>query len=197
MQKKEIFGAALLVVGIAGMFLSVRDTVPPDRYFTTTRDLAVGEIVSSSDFQVIPIDLRGAANHYISAESIFSNRQVLRKIAKGEILPRDAISKRKGLERRKQVTFTFLESKIPIGLRRGDLVDIYFFNAPRGGATDSPVQLLKKYETVQIDSVSKGEGQLNGEITVTLLVEPENVGEVLTFLASSEPFLVRGSHDGE
>jgi hypothetical protein len=49
---------------------------------------------------------------------------------------------------------------------------------------------------VQIDAVAKAEGQINGESTLTLLIDPGIVGEFLTYLASSETFLVRGSQDG-
>ena len=196
MRKKELLGALLLSVGVVGIWFSVRDSLPPDVYFTTVRDLAAGEVVSSTDFQTIPLDLRGTGAHYISAKSKFSHHRVIRRIAKGEILPRDAISKRKDAEQRKQVTFTLLATKIPAGLKDGDLVDIYFFNVPSGGVTDSSVQLLKSYQKVQIDAVAKAEGQINGESTLTLLIDPGIVGEFLTYLASSETFLVRGSQDG-
>jgi hypothetical protein len=94
------------------------------------------------------------------------------------------------------VTFTLLATKIPAGLKDGDLVDIYFFSVPTAGVTDSSVQLLKSYQKVQIEAVAKVEGQINGESTLTLLIDPEIVGEFLTYLASSEPFLVKGSQDG-
>ena len=197
MRKRELLGALLLSVGVVGIWFSVRNPLPPDVYFTTIRDLAAGEVVSFTDFQAIPLDLRGAGAHYISAESKFSHHRVIRRIAKGEILPRDAISKRKDVERRKQVTFTLLATKIPAGLEDGDLVDIYFFNVPTAGVTDSSVQLLKSYQKVQIDAVAKAEGQINAESTLTLLIDPEIVGAFLTHLASSEPFLVKGSQDGQ
>ena len=57
------------------------------------------------------------------------------------------------------------------------------------------VELLKSYERVQIYSVTKPDGQFNGEVTATVLIYPEDVQRFLTLQVSSELLLVKSLDD--
>ena len=195
MRKREIIGIGLLIVGAAGMFLSIRNSTPHSVYLVATRDVAPGAHVSATDFVKMPLDLRGASTYYISAAAKFSNRQSLRRIKKGEIIPRDAISEAESIEKRKEVPLTLTSSKIPPDLKSGDQVDIYFFKVPRDDLMNKTVELLKSYERVRIYSVTKPDGQFNGEVTATILINPEDVQRFLTLQVSSELLLVKSLDD--
>ena len=182
MRKKEIVGIGLVIIGAAGMLFSMRDLAPESTYFVATRDVAPGAHLSSTDFNRIPLELREAATHYISASAQFSNRKALRRIKKGEIIPRDAISQAESIEQRKQVTFALASSKIPQDLQSGDL-------------QNESVELLKSYEKVRVYSVAKYDSQFNGDQTVTLLLNPDDVREFLTLLVFNELTLVKGLSD--
>jgi len=195
MRKKEVIGAMFVIIGVAGMYLSTRDALPKYQYFTATRDLNAGETVAASDFHGIAIDLRAAADYYITANAKFSARRVLRKIAKGELIPRDAISSSAIPELRKQISLTLPSNKRPIGLKQGDLVDIYFFDVPTEGTTEKPVRTLKVYQRVQIHSIEKIPGQFNGEVNVTILLNPEDVSDFLTLLLGKDFWLSKGFDD--
>ena len=195
MRKKEVIGAMFVIIGVAGMYLSTRDALPKYRYFTATRDLNAGETVAASDFHGIAIDLRAAADYYITANAKFSARRVLRKITKGELIPRDAISSSAIPELRKQISLTLPSNKRPIGLKQGDLVDIYFFDVPTEGTTEKPVRRLKVYQRVQIHSIEKIPGQFNGEVNVTILLNPEDVSDFLTLLLGKDFWLSKGFDD--
>lgn len=195
MRKKEFVGIGLVIIGAAGMLFSMRDLAPQSAYFVATHDVAPGEHLSSTDFNRIPLELREAATHYIGASAQFSNRKALRRIKKGEIIPRDAISQAESIEQRKQVTFALASSKIPQDLQSGDLVDIYFFKVPNRDLPNESVELLKSYEKVRVYSVSKSDSQFNGEQTVTLLLNPDDVREFLALLVFTELTLVKGLSD--
>ena len=195
MRKKEIVGIGLVIIGAAGMLFSMRDLAPESTYFVATRDVAPGAHLSSTDFNRIPLELREAATHYISASAQFSNRKALRRIKKGEIIPRDAISQAESIEQRKQVTFALAISKTPQDLKSGDLVDVYFFKVLNRDLQNESVELLKSYEKVRVHSVSKSDSQFNGDQTVTLLLNPDDVREFLTLLVFNELTLVKGLSD--
>lgn len=195
MRKKEVIGAMFVIIGVAGMYLSTRDALPKYQYFTATRDLNAGETVAASDFHGIAIDLRAAADYYITANAKFSSRRVLRKITKGELIPRDAISSSALPELRKQISLTLPSNRRPIGLKQGDLVDIYFFDVPAEGTTEKSVRTLKIYQRVQIHSIEKIPGQFNGEVNVTILLNPEDVSDFLTLLLGKDFWLSKGFDD--
>ena len=195
MRKREIIGMGLLIVGAAGMLLSMRNSTPHSVYLVAARDVAPGAHISATDFVKMPLDLRGTSTNYISAAAKFSNRQSLRRIKKGEIIPRDAISKAESIEKRKEVTLTLTSSKIPPDLKSGDQVDIYFFKVPQDDLMNKTVELLKSYERVRIYSVTKPDGQFNGEVTATVLIYPEDVQRFLTLQVSSELLLVKSLDD--
>ena len=195
MRKKEVIGAMFVIIGAAGMYLSTRDALPKYQYFTATRDLNAGETVAASDFHGIAIDLRAAADYYITANAKFSARRVLRKITKGELIPRDAISSSALPELRKQISLTLPSNRRPIGLKQGDFVDIYFFEVPTEGTTEKSVRTLKIYQRVQIHSIEKIPGQFNGEVNVTILLNPEDVSDFLTLLLGKDFWLSKGFDD--
>ena len=195
MRKKEVIGAVFVIIGVAGMYLSTRDALPKYQYFAATRDLNAGETVAASDFQGIAIDLRAAANYYITANAKFSARRVLRKISKGELIPRDAISSATSPELRKEISFTLPSNKKPIGLKQGDLVDIYFFDVPTEGASEKSVSMLKVYQRIRILSIEKIPGQFNGEANATILLNPEDVSGFLTLLLGKDFWLSKGLDD--
>jgi hypothetical protein len=195
MRKKEIIGSALVIIGVAGMYLSTRDALPKIQYFTAIRDFNAGEVVAASDFRAVAIDLRTAGNHYITANARFSAHRVLRKISRGELIPRDAISSQTTPERRKEISLTLPNNKSPIGLKRGDLVDIYFFEVPTEGEIEKSVQQLRIFQQIQIHSIEKEQSQFNGDININILLNPEDVSDFLTLLLGNEFWLSKGSED--
>ena len=184
-----------MIIGVAGMYLSTRDSLPKYQYFTATRDFNAGEIVAASDFRGIAIDLRAATDHYITANSTFSARRVLRKISKGELIPRDAISSSTSPELRKEISFTLPSNKRPIGVKQGDLVDIYFFDVPTEGVIEKSVSMLKVYKQIQVHAIEKIQDQFNGETNMTILLNPEDVSDFLTLLLGKDFWLSKGFDD--
>ena len=185
MRKREIIGLLFLVVGASGVYLSVRQTPPQYIYLTASRDIAVGEIVSARDFTPESLYLSSAEDKYVSGDVDLSGHRSIRSISRGEIIPRAALTSEVEIEGRLLVTFEVARSRVPIGLKSGDLIDLFFFSIPTGIADDEEVKLVDVVEGIRIKEVQTENVQLDDKMTISAFFNREQSTEVLTLIARS------------
>jgi hypothetical protein len=197
MRKRELLGLIFLVLGATGVYLSVRHTPPQYVYLTAVRDIAPGEVVGDGDFLPESLFLSTSANLYVSGEFQLAGHRSLRKIARGEIIPRAALTSEPEIEERHLVTFSLPTAQSPDKLQSGTLIDIYFFKVSNQGALDEQFELTRVLPKVRIQSVHSQESQLAGELTISVLVDPKEAGEVLSLISSSRIFITQRFDDHE
>lgn len=76
---------SLLVIFSSGFLLFLSLNKPLPTYLVAKRDLVPGELLESSDFELVPIDLGPLAPKYLS--SVSPNLQLLSQIPAGELVP--------------------------------------------------------------------------------------------------------------
>ena len=195
MRKKELLGLSLLLVGAVGIYFSAKQTPAKYEYLTATRDISPGDIVTSADFARSSMDLSKSAAKYVSAGVRLTGHRSLRRISRGEIIPRDALTREIEIERRHLLTFTVAKSSSPRTLKVGDLVDIYFFSISSGAALTEEIRLLKVAPKIRVHTISVDENQIDGPLTISALIEERNSTEYMTLIATSRIALVQRFDD--
>ena len=185
MRKKEIVGLLFLIVGAAGIYLSVQRSAPEYIYLIAKRDITPGEIISSSDLVRKSMNLSESSNLYLSGDAKFQSRRTLRRIGSGEAIPRDALTAEVESESRRLITFSLPKNRVPSTLSSGDLADIYFFNNPEFSGNSEKISLIKIFEKIRVKSVDRQSTQLDGSVTLTAYLEESDAIEFATLLASS------------
>lgn len=186
MRKREILGLVLLIAGASGIFLSVRQSPPQYVYLTAGRDIFPGEIVANSDFRTQSLYLASSASQYVSGDMKLQGHRSLRKISRGEVIPRDALTSESEIEERRLVTFQVLLSEAPPTLEVGDLIDIYFFSIAPTDIGGDQATLIDVVEKIRIKEISKGSEGLDGKVTISALFVQEIAPDVMTMLASAK-----------
>lgn len=197
MRKRELLGLIFLVVGAAGVYLSVQQTPAQYVYLTAGRDISPGEVVVNDDFVRESLSLSTAANKYVTGDVRLAGHRALRTIARGEVVPRAALTKEQEIEERQLVTFTLPSSDIPEKLHAGNLIDIYFFAVTNRGALDEQFELAKTLQKIRIQGIHSKDKQLDGRVTISVLVDQKESGEVLSLIASSRIAITQRFDDYE
>ena len=191
MRKKEIAGLVLLIVGAIGIYLSVQRSTPEYVFLTAKRNIAPGETISTADFVGKKLNLGEAASLYLGGDAKFRARRALRSINTGEVVPREAVTMEEFTETRRLIGFSVPNSKLPNGLKVGDLFDLYFFTQPQNNGSQSPVELARVYEKLRVFSLQKDSSQLDGKISLNAFIESTDVGEFLTYVERSSITIVK------
>ena len=191
MRKKEIAGLVLLIVGAIGIYLSVQRSTPEYVFLTAKRNITPGETISTTDFVGKKMNLGEAASLYLGGDAKFRARRALRSIKTGEVVPREAVTMDEFMETRRLIGFSVPNSKLPNGLKVGDLFDLYFFTQPQNNGSQSPVELARVYEKLRVFSLQKDSSQLDGKISLNAFIESTDVGEFLTYVERSSITIVK------
>ena len=195
MRKKELLGLSLLILGAVGIYFSAKQTPNKFEYLTATRDISPGDVVAAADFASSSMDLSKSASRYVSAGVQLAGHRALRRISRGEIIPRDALTSEIEIERRHLLTFTVGKSSSPHDLKVGDLVDIYFFSIPSGAALSEEIRLLKVAPKIRVHAIYVDENQVDGPLTISALFEERDSGEFMRLIATSRISLAQRFDD--
>ena len=197
MRKRELLGLIFLVIGAIGVFMSVRQTPPQHVYLTASRDISPGEVVGSEDFLRDSLFLSNSADKYVTGDIKLVGYRALRKIARGEVVPRAALTREREIEERHLVTFTLPKTHIPANLQVGNLIDIYFFTTTNRGALDEQFDLTKVLTKVRVQSMQTKDVQIDGQVTISVLVDQKESSEVISLITSSRISIAQRFDDNE
>lgn len=159
--------------------------------WSSTVDLAPGEILESSDISLVRVRLPENAAQYLDGSARIEGASVLRSIGAAELIPSFAITSDidEGLAR---VPISVPRELAPIDIRGGAVVDIY-------GLPNRNNQILKGELTktrlilkgMTIDRVDDAARELGGRVGITLLVPDNQVLALITAMSDFELLLVR------
>ena len=197
MRKKELLGLILLVLGGGGIYLSVSNGPPQYLYLTAARDISPGQVVESQDFSLQSLHLAKASSHYVSGSAPVTGHRALRRISRGELVPRDALSSTTEVEQRRLLTFTVAKSDLPRGLKIGDLIDIYFFTIPTGSSVTEEIKLIDVRPRIRVQSIERDPNQVDSQVTISALFEASDSKDIMTLIATAKIALAQRFDDRE
>ena len=197
MRKRELLGLSLLILGGGGIYLSASNGPPEYQYLTAAREISPGEIVGSQDFSEQSLHLAAASSHYVSGSAQVSGHRALRRMSRGELIPRDALSSKIEVEQRRLLTFTVSKADLPPGLKTGDLIDIYYFTIPTGSSVTEEIKLIKVTSRIRVHSITKDPNQFDGQVTISALFEASDAREIMGLIVTSKIALAQRFDDGE
>ncbi len=197
MRKKELLGLILLVLGGGGIYLSISSGPPKYLYLTAARDISPGQVVESQDFSQQSLHLATASSYYVSGSAPVIGHRALRRISRGELVPRDALSSTTEVEQRRLLTFTVAKSDLPLGLKIGDLIDIYFFTIPTGSSVTEEITLIDVMPRIRVQSIERDPNQVDSQVTISALFEASDSKDIMTLIATAKIALAQRFDDRE
>jgi len=178
-----------MVIGIllvlASVVLGVRvltaadSTVP---VLTAARDVTPGQPVRAADFEVRNVGLDDSAQLYLAELPAAADPQswvVSRELARGELVPREALAPASELASARTVRYLTLAlpvSEAPPGLVAGSVVDVWRLPGPQAESAEASLALSEAVVTATDDS---GDGLVGSvdERRVTLAVRADTMAE--------------------
>lgn len=185
MRKRELLGMIFLIIGAGGVYLSVQKSPPQYIYLTANRDISPGEVVSTGDFAPQSFFLSTSGDRYVSGKSDLGGHRAIRTIARGEIIPRSAITSEKKIEERRLLTFVVAKSNAPKALQSGDLIDIFFFTPANSLDPGEVVELSSVIEKITVKEIDQDDVQLEGKLTISAFFDMARTPEIMTLIARS------------
>ena len=178
-EPRLLLGLALVlcsVAGVAAVVAAADDTVS---VWVARSSLAPGMSVGSSDVERASVMLP-SSDRYLSGAANPIGAVVLRPVGAGELVPAASVAAPSAAPARRLVTIPVERHHQPVGLARGEQVDVYLVERDATGtAVGEPSLVLAD---VTVDGVDDGSSRFTGsslETGVVLAVEPDDVATLL------------------
>lgn len=120
---------------------------------------------------------------------------MLRSIGTDELIPAYALSEASEFNL-KRVPISLARSRLPLGVTRGSVIDLYV--TPRELLSGS-IEVSRKSKStallfgVTVYGIDEEASKLGGDIGLTILVSPMEVGEIVAAMAVSDFVVVRNN----
>jgi hypothetical protein len=201
-----------LVLGVLLVLVSVvvgaRVLAAADRtqlVWTAARDLAPGSTLAADDLEPTEVRLFGTGNRYLAApDRGFVGYVLERGVARGELVPVDALQQHDGTPDLRFVSVPVLPGRYPADLARGQLVDVWATPERDGAAVsgagaepgdDSAGGTSRLVlSAVPVHAPPDSGGALSAgtaERAVVLAVRPGDVGALVAAMSTGRVDLVR------
>lgn len=188
-NSRLITGISLFIIAILAASLIAKEANRTVYVWASATELAPGNIITAADIKVTPVLLPESAKNYLSSSAQIIGTVVKSQVAVGDLIPLAAIATTLDQLTLRAVPLTIELTDLPMGLTRGEVIDIYAIptSDPRsiGEAT-----LLT--ERVSVSAVS--ERNNSGKASVVVLLPQSLVILILSHLADSRLIIVRGSY---
>ena len=142
-------GLGLLIISLLAATLIVKEANRTVLVWATKSDLAPGELITANDITPVSALLRESAKNYLSASAQIIGGVVLRQISTGDLIPASAVSSSSDPLNTKLIPLTVELTDMPLGLGRGDIVDIYAI-AKRDSKLSTPELLAANVSVSQV-----------------------------------------------
>ena len=182
-------GISLFIIAILAASLIAKEANRTVYVWASATELALGNIITAADIKATPVLLPESAKNYLSASAQIIGTVVKSRVAVGDLIPLAAIAATLDQLTLRAVPLTIESTDLPMGLTRGEVIDIYAIptSDPRsiGEAT-----LLT--ERVSVSAVS--ERNNSGKASVVVSLPQSLVILILSHLADSRLIIVRGNY---
>jgi hypothetical protein len=188
-NSRLITGISLFIIAILAASLIAKEANRTVYVWASATELAPGNIITQADIKATPVLLPESAKNYLSASAQIIGTVVKSRVAVGDLIPLAAIASTLDQLTLRAVPLTIESTDLPMGLTRGEIIDIYAIptSDPRsiGEAT-----LLT--ERVSVSAVS--ERNNSGKASVVVSLPQSLVILILSHLADSRLIIVRGNY---
>jgi hypothetical protein len=188
-NSRLITGISLFIIAILAASLIAKEANRTVYVWASATELAPGNIITAADIKATPVLLPESAKNYLSASAQIIGTVVKSRVAVGDLIPLAAIASTLDQLTLRAVPLTIESTDLPMGLTRGEVIDIYAIptSDPRsiGEAT-----LLT--ERVSVSAVS--ERNNSGKASVVVSLPQSLVILILSHLADSRLIIVRGNY---
>lgn len=186
-----IIGVILIATSFISAFLISSSSNRMVTVWSATMDLAPGTIIDESKIEKAQVLMPANIGLYLDGAKSIIGAQVLRGIGAAELIPAYGISSDIVLDL-KQVPISIPSSRMPFGVKNGDLVDVYALpNQNLGGVSESKLKPGLVLSNIGIDGVNFEASKLGGEIGVTLLVPTTLVAKLISSMGQANFLLVK------
>jgi hypothetical protein len=188
-NSRLITGISLFMIAILAASLIAKEANRTVYVWASATGLAPGNIITQADIKATPVLLPESAKNYLSSSAQIIGTVVKSRVAVGDLIPLAAIASTLDQLTLRAVPLTIESTDLPVGLTRGEVIDIYAIptSDPRsiGEAT-----LLT--ERVSVSAVS--ERNNSGKASVVVSLPQSLVILILSHLADSRLIIVRGNY---
>jgi hypothetical protein len=188
-NSRLITGISLFMIAILAASLIAKEANRTVYVWASATELAPGNIITAADIKATPVLLPESAKNYLSSSAQIIGTVVKSRVAVGDLIPLAAIAATLDQLTLRAVPLTIESTDLPMGLTRGEVIDIYAIptSDPRsiGEAT-----LLT--ERVSVSAVS--ERNNSGKASVVVSLPQPLVILILSHLADSRLIIVIGNY---
>ena len=142
-------GLGLLIISLLAATLIAKEANRTVLVWATNSQLAPGELITTNDIKPVSALLPESAKNYLSASSQIIGAVVLSQISAGDLIPAAAVSSSSDPLNTKLIPLTVELTDMPLGLGRGDVVDIYAI-AKRDSKISTPELLAANVSVSQV-----------------------------------------------
>ena len=178
-------GLGLLIFSLLAATLIAKEANRTVLVWATKNDLAPGELITGNDIIAVSALLPESAKNYLSASAQIIGGVVLRQISTGDLIPATAVSSSSDSFNSRLIPLTVELTDMPLGLGRGDVIDIYAI-AKRDSKITEPELLAANVSVSQVlERTNSGIG------SVLVILDNSQILPTLQLLSDSRIIIVR------
>jgi hypothetical protein len=178
-------GLGMLIISLLAATLIAKEANRTVMVWATKSELAPGELITANDITAVSALLPESAKNYLSANAQIIGGVVLRQISAGDLIPVAAISSSSNSLNSKLIPITVELTDMPLGLGRGDVIDIYAI-AKRDSKITTPELLAANVSVSQVL-----ERNNSGVGSVLVILDNIQILPTLQLLSDSRIVIVR------
>jgi hypothetical protein len=178
-------GLGLLIISLLAATLIAKEANRTVMVWATKNDLAPGELITDGDITPVSALLPESAKNYLSASAQIIGGVVLRQISAGDLIPAEAVTASSESINSKLIPLTVELTDMPLGLSRGDVIDIYAI-AKRDSKITTPELLAANVSVSQVL-----ERNNSGVGSVLVILDNAQILPTLQLLSDSRIIIVR------
>jgi hypothetical protein len=185
-------GLSLFLIAALAATLIAKEANRTVYVWASTSELAPGNLITESDIKATSVLLLDSAKNYLSASAQIIGSVVQHRISTGDLIPIAAIAAsvpgQEQLELR-AVPLTIESTDLPMGLSRGEIVDIYAIPTSGQGSITESILIS---DGITVSAVA--ERNNSGKASVVVSLPQSLVLTVLTHLSNSRLIIVRSNY---
>ena len=178
-------GLGLLIISLLAATLIAKEANRTVLVWATKSELAPGELITDNDITPVSALLPESAKNYLSASAKIIGGVVLRQISAGDLIPAAAVSSSSDSLNSRLIPLTVELTDMPLGLGRGDVIDIYAI-AKRDSKITAPELLAANISVSQVL-----ERNNSGVGSVLVILDNTQILPTLQLLSDSRIIIVR------
>lgn len=179
-------GLSLFIIAILSGGLIAKEANRTVMVWATQSDLAPGDLIKPTDLKSVSVLLPESAKNYLSTNAQIVGGLILKGISSGDLIPAAAIATAGDALEQRFVPLTLEPTDLPMGLQRGEVVDIYAIPNRDSKVISQPQLVAADISISQVTERSNA-----GKVSVLVILNNDQVLPTLQMLSDSRLIIVR------